>query len=83
MSETGRGIEIHTLKSGEYRNRALRVARGMDVTLRGFSLSPAGKGHLTKCIRHVERNRSDRHLGLYLNDRQIEFVIVMKWHTSN
>jgi hypothetical protein len=41
------GLKLNTLKSGEYRNRAIRIARGMEVTLRRVFVVPAGKGHLT------------------------------------
>jgi hypothetical protein len=41
------GLKFNTLQSGEYRSRALRVARGMEVTLRRVFVVPAGKGHLT------------------------------------
>jgi hypothetical protein len=41
------GMKFNTLKSGEYRNRALRVARGMGATLSSVFIVPAGKGHLT------------------------------------
>ncbi len=68
------GLKFNTLKSGEYRNRALRVARGMDVTLRRVFVVPAGKGHLTNAYGMSNAIALTDNLGLYLNDRQIEFV---------
>jgi len=68
------GLKFNTLKSGEYRSRALRVARGMDVTLRRVFVVPAGKGHLTNAYGMSNAIALTDNLGLYLNDRQIEFV---------
>jgi Zn-dependent protease with chaperone function len=69
------GMKFNTLKSGEYRNRALRVARGMGVTLRRVFVVPAGKGHLTNAYGMSNAIAVTDNLGQYLNDGQIEFVI--------
>jgi Zn-dependent protease with chaperone function len=69
------GMKFNTLKSGEYRNRALRVARGMGATLSKVFIVPAGKGHLTNAYGMSNAIAVTDNLGQYLNDRQIEFVI--------
>lgn len=69
------GMKFNTLKSGEYRNRALRVARGMGVTLRRVFVVPAGKGHLTNAYGMSNAIALTDNLGQYLNDRQLEFVV--------
>jgi Zn-dependent protease with chaperone function len=69
------GMKLNTLKSGEYRNRALRVARGMDVTLRRVCVVPAGKGHLTNAYGMSNAIAVTDNLGQYLNDGHMEFVI--------
>jgi Zn-dependent protease with chaperone function len=69
------GLKFNTLKSGEYRNRALRVARGMGVTLRRVFVVPAGKGHLTNAYGMSNAIALTDNLGQYLNDRQMEFAV--------
>ena len=69
------GMKFNTLKSGEYRNRALRIARGMEVSLRRVFVVPAGKGHLTNAYGMSNAIALTDNLGQYLNKRQIEFVI--------
>src|SRR5215470_11842984 len=69
------GLKFNTLKSGEYRNRALRVARGMDVTLRKVFVVPAGKGHLTNAYGMSNAIALTDSLGQHLNDRQMDFVV--------
>jgi Zn-dependent protease with chaperone function len=69
------GLKFNTLKSGEYRNRALRVARGMDVTLRRVFVVPAGKGHLTNAYGMSNAIALTDSLGQHLNDRQMDFVV--------
>ena len=69
------GMKFNTLKSGEYRKRALKVARGMGVTLRRVFVVPAGKGHLTNAYGMSNAIAVTDNLGQYLNDGQIEFVI--------
>jgi Zn-dependent protease with chaperone function len=69
------GMKFNTLKSGEYRNRALRVARGMEVSLRRVFVVPAGKGHLTNAYGMSNAIALTDNLGQYLDDRQLEFVV--------
>ena len=69
------GLKFSTLKSGEYRNRALRVARGMEVTLRRVFVVPAGKGHLTNAYGMSNAIALTDSLGQHLNDRQMDFVV--------
>lgn len=69
------GLKFNTLKSGEYRNRALRVARGMDVTLHRVFVVPAGKGHLTNAYGMSNAIALTDSLGQHLNDRQMDFVV--------
>jgi Zn-dependent protease with chaperone function len=69
------GMKLHKLKSGEFRNRALRVARGMEVTLRRVYVVPAGKGHLTNAYGMSNAIALTDNLGKYLDEGQIEFVI--------
>jgi len=69
------GLKFNTLKSGEYRNRALRVARGMKVTLRRVFVVPAGKGHLTNAYGMSNAIALTDSLGQHLNDTQMDFVV--------
>ena len=69
------GLKFNTLKSGEYRNRALRVARGMEATLRKVFVVPAGKGHLTNAYGMSNAIALTDSLGQHLNDRQMDFVV--------
>lgn len=69
------GLKFKMLQSGEYRNRALRVARGMDVTLRRVFVVPAGKGHLTNAYGMSNAIALTDSLGQHLNDRQMDFVV--------
>src|SRR6266567_1273255 len=69
------GLKFNTLKSGEYRSRALRVARGMDVTLRRVFVVPAGKGHLTNAYGMSNAIALTDNLGKYLTKSQLEFVM--------
>ena len=69
------GLKFNTLKSGGYRNRALRVARGMEVTLRKVFVVPAGKGHLTNAYGMSNAIALTDSLGQHLNDREMDFVV--------
>jgi Zn-dependent protease with chaperone function len=69
------GLKFNTLKSGEFRNRALRIARGMDVTLRRVFVVPAGKGHLTNAYGMSNAIALTDSLGQHLNGRQMDFVV--------
>jgi Zn-dependent protease with chaperone function len=69
------GLKLNTLKSGEYRNRALRVARGMEVTLHRVFVVPAGKGHLTNAFGMSNAIGLTDNLGQHLDDRQLDFVV--------
>ncbi len=69
------GWKLRELKAGEYRSRALRVARGMGVTLRKVFVVPAGKGHLTNAYGLSDAIALTDSLGQHLNDPQMEFVV--------
>ena len=69
------GLKFNALKSGEYRNRALRVARGMGVSIRKVFVVPAGKGHLTNAYGMSNAIALTDSLGQHLNDRQMDFVV--------
>lgn len=69
------GLKFNALRSGEYRNRALMVARGMDVTLRKVFVVPAGKGHLTNAYGMSGAIALTDSLGQHLNNRQMDFVV--------
>jgi Zn-dependent protease with chaperone function len=69
------GMRFNALKSGELRNRALNIARGMGVTLGRVYVVPAGKGHLTNAYGMSNAIALTDNLGKYLTKIQIEFVI--------
>jgi Zn-dependent protease with chaperone function len=69
------GLKFNALKSGEYRNRALKVARGMGVTLHRVFVVPAGKGHLTNAYGMSNAIALTDSLGQLLNDREMDFVV--------
>ena len=69
------GLKLNALQSGEYRNRALKVARGMAVTLRRVFVVPAGKGHLTNAYGMSNAIALTDSLGQHLNDRELDFVV--------
>jgi Zn-dependent protease with chaperone function len=69
------GIKLNTLKSGEVRNRALSIARGMGVSLGRVYVVPAGKGHLTTAYGMSNAIALTDNLGKYLTKTQMEFVI--------
>lgn len=69
------GMKFRTLKSGEVRNRALRAARRMGVTLSRVYVVPSGKGHLTNAYGMSSAIALTDNLGKYLTDMQMEFVV--------
>lgn len=69
------GLRLNTLKSGESRNRALRIADGMGVTLRKVFVVPAGKGHLTNAYGMSSAVALTDNLGKYLTKAEIEYVV--------
>jgi len=69
------GWKLHALKTGETRTRALRIARGMDTSLRRVFVVPAGKGHLTNAYGMASAIGVTDNLGQYLNESQLESVV--------
>lgn len=69
------GVKFNRLKSGELRNRALRMASQMGVTLGRVYMVPAGKGHLTNAYGMSNAIGLTDSLGKYLTKAQIDFVI--------
>jgi Zn-dependent protease with chaperone function len=69
------GLKFRALKSGESRSRALKVARGMGVTLRRVLVVPAGKAHLTNAYGMSSAIAVTDNLGKFLDDPELEFVI--------
>jgi Zn-dependent protease with chaperone function len=69
------GMKLNPLKSGEMRNRALRMASEMGVVLRRVYVVPAGKGHLTNAYGMASAIGLTDNLGKYLNKEQVDCVI--------
>lgn len=69
------GMRFNRLKSGELRNRALKMASQMGVTLGRVYMVPAGKGHLTNAYGMSNAIGLTDSLGKYLTKPQIDYVI--------
>jgi Zn-dependent protease with chaperone function len=69
------GMKFNTLKSGELRNRAFSIAKGMGVPLARVFVVPAGKGHLTGAYGMSNAIGFTDNLGKYLTKEQKEYVI--------
>jgi Zn-dependent protease with chaperone function len=69
------GMKFNRLKSGELRNRALRMAGWMGVKLDRVYMVPAGKGHLTNAYGMSNAIALTDNLGKYLSKEQVDSVI--------
>jgi Zn-dependent protease with chaperone function len=69
------GMRFNRLKSGELRNRALKMASQMGVTLGRVYMVPAGKGHLTNAYGMSNAIGLTDNLGKYLTKPQVDYVI--------
>lgn len=69
------GMKFNKLKSGELRNRALKIASNMGVALARVYLVPAGKGHLTNAFGMSGAIGLTDNLGKYLTRAQVDYVI--------
>lgn len=69
------GMKFNRLKSGEIRNRALKMAARMGVTIRRVYIVPAGKGHLTNAYGLSNAIALTDSLGQYLTKTQIDYVM--------
>ncbi len=69
------GMKFNKLKSGELRNRAFSIARGMGVTLSRVYIVPAGKGRLTNAYGMSNAIGLTDNLGKYLTKAETEYVI--------
>jgi STE24 endopeptidase len=69
------GMKFNRLKSGELRNRALKMASQMGVTLGRVYIVPAGKGHLTNAYGMSNAIGLTDNLGKYLTKSQVDYVI--------
>lgn len=76
------GMKFNRLRSGEIRNRALRMAKRMGLSLDHVYIVPAGKGHLTNAYGMSNAIALTDNLGKYLINR-LTMSLHTNWHTSN
>jgi Zn-dependent protease with chaperone function len=69
------GVKFNRLKSGELRNRALKMADHMGVTIGRVYIVPAGKGHLTNAYGLSNAIGLTDSLGQCLTKTQIDYVM--------
>lgn len=69
------GIKFNRLKSGELRNRALKMADRMGVTIGRVYIVPAGKGHLTNAYGLSNAIGLTDSLGQHLTKTQMDYVM--------
>jgi Zn-dependent protease with chaperone function len=69
------GMKFNRLKSGEFRNRALKMAEHMGVRISRVYIVPAGKGHLTNAYGSSNAIALTDSLGQYLTKTQIDYVM--------
>jgi Zn-dependent protease with chaperone function len=69
------GMKFNRLKSGELRNRALKMAKHMGVTIGRVYIVPAGKGHLTNAYGLSNAIGLTDSLGQYLTKTQMDYVM--------
>lgn len=69
------GMKFNRLKSGELRNRALKMAKRMGVTIGRVYIVPAGKGHLTNAYGLSNAIGLTDSLGKYLTKIQMDYVM--------
>jgi STE24 endopeptidase len=68
-------MKFNRLKSGELRNRALKMAKHMGVTIGRVYIVPAGKGHLTNAYGLSNAIGLTDSLGQYLTKTQMDYVM--------
>lgn len=69
------GVKFNRLKSGELRNRALKMADHMGVTISRVYIVPAGKGHLTNAYGLSNAIGLTDSLGQHLTKTQMDYVM--------
>jgi Zn-dependent protease with chaperone function len=69
------GMKLNRLKSGELRNRALKMADHMGVTISRVYIIPAGKGHLTNAYGLSNAIGLTDSLGQHLTKTQMDYVM--------
>lgn len=69
------GMKFNRLESGELRNRALKMAKHMGVTIGRVYIVPAGKGHLTNACGLSNAIGLTDSLGKYLTKTQMDYVM--------
>jgi hypothetical protein len=69
------GMKFNRLKSGELRNRALKMADHMGVTISRVYIVPAGKGHLTNAYGLSNAIGLTDSVGQHLTKTQIDYVM--------
>ena len=69
------GMKFNRLKSGELRNRALKMADHMGVTIGRVYIVPAGKGHLTNAYGWSNAIGLTDSLGQHLTKTQVDYVM--------
>jgi Zn-dependent protease with chaperone function len=69
------GMKFNRLKSGELRNRALKMADHMGVTISRVYIVPAGKGHLTNAYSLSNAIGLTDSLGQHLTKTQMDYVM--------
>ena len=69
------GMKFNRLKSGELRNRAMKMANHMGVTIGRVYIVPAGKGHLTNAYGSSNAIGLTDNLGKFLTRTQMDYVM--------
>jgi Zn-dependent protease with chaperone function len=69
------GMKFNRLKSGELRNRALKMAGQMGVRISRVYIVPAGKGHLTNAYSWSSAIALTDSLGQHLTRAQMDYVM--------
>lgn len=69
------GINIRPLKSGEMRNRAMDMAKKMNVDLRSVNVVPQGKGHLLNAFAGLNSISLTDTLSQHLNRAEVDCTI--------
>jgi Zn-dependent protease with chaperone function len=69
------GMKFNRLKSGELRNRALKMADHMGVTIGRVYIVPAGRGHLTNAYSLSNAIGLTDSLGQHLTKTQMDYVM--------
>jgi len=75
VSRIANGMKMNLLKSGELRNRVLRMAEQMGVKIRHVFVVPAGKGHLTNAYAASDMVAVTDSLRQHLTKVQMDYSI--------